>query len=181
MQLRFHFPKIVELIIKTVFIFPSRGVTVSNCYLRDKFSQSKHWGIFVEHKYQLFNRVFLNTGLVLFSGFLTVLDIQNTKKNWLYKVGQLLIETTHYSERLEFESAIYSTEFFIGKYNDLNIVWFWRFITSLQTCHTMKTKLVKQSPKFSVECYPVHEKYSRHFLFFHFSQNWKKFTRFEFS
>ena len=85
MQLRFHFPKIVELITKivrwlrsllydsknaTVFIFPSRGVTVSNYYLRDKFSESKHWRIFVEHKYQLFNRVFLNTGqLVLFSGF----------------------------------------------------------------------------------------------------------------
>ena len=85
MQLCFHFPKIVELITKTVrwlrsllydsknatvFIFPSRCVTVSNYYLRDKFSESKHWGIFVEHKYQSFNRVFLNTGqLVLFSGF----------------------------------------------------------------------------------------------------------------
>ena len=104
--------------------------------------------------------VFSLTQAWFYSVVLTVLDIQNTKKNWLYKVGQLLIETTHYSERLEFESAIYSTEFFIGKYNDLNIVWFWRFITSLQTCHTMKTKLVKQSPKFSVKCYPVHEKYS---------------------
>lgn len=100
MQLRFHFPKIVELITKTVR------------WLRPLLYDSKNETVFI-------------------------------------RVCNLI-------------------EFFIGKYNDLNIVWFWRFITSLQTYHTMKTKLVEQSPKFSVKRYPVHKKYSRHFLFFSF-------------
>ena len=79
-QLRFHFPKIVELITKTVRA------------LRPLLYDSKNETVFI-------------------------------------RVCNLI-------------------EFFIGKYNDLNIVWFWRFITSLQTYHTMKTKLVEQSPKF---------------------------------
>ena len=91
-------------------------------------------------------------------------------------------EIAHYSERLEFESVIYLSEFFIGKYNDLNIVWFWRFITSLQTYHTMKTKLVEQSPKFKVlNAIQYMKSTADIFSCFHLSQNWTKFKRYEFS
>lgn len=82
-------------------------------------------------------------------------------------MGQLLIETAHYSEQLEFEFVIYLSEFFIGKYNDLNIVWFWRFITSLQTLPHNEDEISRTVSKIeSVKRYPVHEKYNRHFFLF---------------
>ena len=164
MPLRFHFPKIVELITKTV-----RG-------LRPLLYDSKNETVFIFHVVVLLYRIvtleinFRNQSIEEYSSNTNTsysIVFSLTQASWFCSVVFDSFRYPKNEEKLTPQggsvvnrnsSLIWTirirvcnlTEFFIGKYNDLNIVWFWRFITSLQTYHTMKTKLVEQSPKFKV-------------------------------